>query len=225
MVSEVDGMALVNVQEGEFEMGSEDGDNDERPVHMVYLDAFWIDRTEITNDQIRQCYEQGGCVYGPSRSGNDKKDHPTVYIGWFEAEAYCAWAGRRLPTEAEWEKAARGTNGRTYPWGEEIDCNLANYNGCVSDTNQVGSYPDGASLYGALDMAGNVWEWVADWYSETYYASSPTENPTGPDSGTHRVLRGGSWGSSVRSTDRYGLTPSKNGSSSGGFRCAMSVSP
>jgi formylglycine-generating enzyme required for sulfatase activity/tRNA A-37 threonylcarbamoyl transferase component Bud32 len=211
-----DGMVMVYVPAGEFEMGSTEGDDDEQPVHTVALDGFWIDQTEVTNAQFAAFLnERGDQVEGDvpwlglededsliERVGNeyrpktDYADHPVVELPWYGAAAYCDWAEARLPTEAEWEYAARGSDGRTYPWGDSApDCDKANYwgqdGGCVGDTSAVGLYPAGASWCGALDIAGNVWEWVADWYGA--YLSGRQVNPTGPSSGEKRVLRGGSW--------------------------------
>jgi formylglycine-generating enzyme required for sulfatase activity len=173
------GMLLVPA--GEFIMGSSDSDpdaaDDEKPQHTVYLDAFYIDETEVTNAQYRACVEAGACNAPADTTDYDHADyaqHPVVYVSWGDADAYCLWAGKRLPAEAEWEKAARGTDGRTYPWGEGIDCDHAQYSECGGRTVPVGSKAKGASLYGALDMAGNVWEWVADWYDSGYYSKSPT---------------------------------------------------
>ncbi len=227
-----DGMTLVFVPAGEFTIGS-DIYPDEQPIHQVILDDFWIDQTEITNAMYAKCVTDGDCEPPSSSSsythesyyGNSTyDDYPVIYVSWSKAAAYCKWAGRRLPTEAEWEKAARGTDGRTYPWGEEISCDIANYSGCIGDTTEIGSYPGGVSIYGALDMAGNVWEWVNDWYSDTYYKSSPLSNPPGPSSGQYRVLRGGSWGYSddyVRSANRNWGVPADS-SYFLGFRCSLS---
>jgi formylglycine-generating enzyme required for sulfatase activity len=222
-VSEIDGMVQVSVPAGEFQMGSNERNDNEKPVHIVWLDAFWIDQTEVTNALYAKCVATGNCR--DMANYPEKSSHPVVGVDWTNAATYCQWAGRRLPSEAEWEKAARGTDGRTYPWGEGIDCKKANYqSGCKGDTSAVGSYPDGASPYGALNMVGNVWEWVADWYSDTYYRSSLQENPKGPDSGDGRVLRGGSWDNNemrVRGSPRDGFYPI-NGLRTIGFRCAAS---
>jgi formylglycine-generating enzyme required for sulfatase activity len=218
---------MVYVPAGEFTMGSDEGGEDEHPVHTVYLDAFYIDETEVTNVQYQECVEVGVCdapmdtsYYGSA----DYAQHPVVYVSWSDADAYCRWAGKRLPTEAEWEKAARGTGGRTYPWGEGIDCDHAQYEGCGGGTAPVGSKPEGVSPYGALDMAGNVWEWMADWYDEDYYSQSPERNPPGPDSGRYRVVRGGSWDNAqrhARCTSRDGYGPRLRDNRMG-FRCARS---
>jgi len=181
--------------------------SDEYPYHEVYLDAYYIDRTEVTAAAYESCVTAGGCT-APAGSGSystyqkpGMEGHPVNYVTWFQAESYCAWAGKRLPTEAEWEKAARGTDGRKYPWGNEAaTCDYAvmydGGNGCgTGETWDVCSKsPAGDSPYGLCDMAGNVWEWVADWYDSDYYATSPANNPTGPNSGSGRVKRGGSFG-------------------------------
>jgi formylglycine-generating enzyme required for sulfatase activity/tRNA A-37 threonylcarbamoyl transferase component Bud32 len=196
-----DGMVMVYVPSGEFEMGSMEGWDNEQPVHIVALDSFWMDRTEVTNAQYRSCVEAGDCELPSSRRSSTRDeyygnsaydDYPVMYINWHRARTYCEWAGARLPTEAEWEYAARGPDSLVYPWGDSPPSDtLVNCCGYVGDTTRVGSYPDGASWCGALDIAGNVREWVADWYGE--YPSERLVSPTGPSSGELRVLRGGSW--------------------------------
>jgi eukaryotic-like serine/threonine-protein kinase len=236
MISDKDGMTLVFVPAGEFTMGSEIFD-DEKPIHTVYLHAFWIDQTEVTVHMYSICVEAGICAKPenissstrPRYYGNpDFDNYPVIYVSWNMAKTYCEWAGRRLPTEAEWEKAARGTDGRTYPWGEEINCSLANYwgkeNGCVGDTTRVGSYLNGASVYGTFDMAGNVWEWVSSLYRP--YPYDPTDGRENLDSSDPRVARGGSWfiNTTVHSAMRS-RNKNKSGSEIVGFRCAMSATP
>ncbi|GMV33096.1 MAG: hypothetical protein AMXMBFR60_09250 [Chloroflexota bacterium] len=231
MISEKDGMILVYVPAGEFTMGSDTGSSDEQPVHQVDLDAFWIDQTEVTNAMYAKCVEGGECTplsstrsytHNPYYGNSEFDNYPVIYVNWDQANKYCSWAGRRLPTEAEWEKAARGTDGRTYPWGEDISCGYANYGGCVGDTTAAGSYPTGASIYGALDMAGNVWEWVSSLYQPyPYDANDGREDLSASGS---RALRGGSWSINdnyVRSADRDGNDPA-NSSSHVGFRCSLS---
>jgi len=233
LVREKDGMEMVYVSGGTFDMGSTEGNDDEQPVHAVTLDSFFMDRTEVTNSQYARCVAGGTCG-PPSQPGSYTRDgyygdsqfddYPVIWVNWNDADTYCRWAGGRLPTEAEWEYAARGLDGYVYPWGNDIpNDTLANYSDNVGDTTEVGSYPDGASWVGAMDMAGNVWEWVNDWYADGYYAISPAENPTGPDTGDYRVLRGGTWDlnpDEVRSAHRVGVYPI-DGYDIIGFRCVV----
>jgi eukaryotic-like serine/threonine-protein kinase len=208
-ISPRDGMALMDIPAGEFLMGSEDGDADEHPLHKVFLDRYWMDRTEVTNEMFAKCVDAGKCIKPKEVKSStramyygDKQyiNYPVIYVDWTQAKSYCEWADRRLPTEAEWEKGARGTDGRKYPWGNYSPATmLANFSDSINDTAETGRFPGGVSPYGLLDMAGNVWEWVADRYDEEYYASSPYQNPRGPSTGNGRVqngrvLRGGSWG-------------------------------
>ena len=231
MINEKDGAEMVYVPAGEFLMGSEDAvaNSDEAPEHTVYLDAYWIYKNEVTNAQYRQCIEDGVCSGYLSRY--TESEYPAIYISWYDANDYCQWVGGRLPTEAEWEKAARGEDGRTYPWGEaEANCTLVQFHGCSGGTVPVGSSPAGASPYGALDMAGNVWEWVADWYDADYYLKSPLQNPTGPASGTYRVIRGVSWDNilwGLRASFRFWGNPDLSYGNIGffGFRCLSSSAP
>jgi formylglycine-generating enzyme required for sulfatase activity len=226
---------MVFVGAGEFLMGSADGDPDasaeEKPQHTVYLDAFWIDRTEVTNAQYLGCIETGACREPECWDDSDlnSPDQPVVCLTLNDAQVYAAWVDGRLPTEAEWEKAARGTDGRIYPWGNSPpDCNRANYHGCAGKALPVGSHPEGASPYGVLDMAGNVREWVADWYDAEYYSRTPSRNPQGPQTSTSfRVLRGGSFGHDQRLTrcaSRSGIYP-LNRRNLDGFRVVVAPDP
>jgi formylglycine-generating enzyme required for sulfatase activity len=267
------GVEMALVPAGEFLMGSTEADpdayDDEKPQHAVYLDAFYIDLSEVTNDLFTRFVEATGYrteaekaghgrVFntstkrwedisgadwhhprGPSSSLSGLGAHPVVQVSWNDASAYCAWRGARLPTEAEWEKAERGWDGRIYPWedgGPQGDLlNFADRNLDVDwadkttddgfqFTAPVGSYPAGASPYGMLDMAGNVWEWTQDWYLDTFYQGSPFRNPLGPSAGEHRVVRGGSWineAKYLRAAFRSGYEPA-TWSGILGFRCARS---
>jgi formylglycine-generating enzyme required for sulfatase activity len=219
------------VPAGEFIMGNDLGESNQRPAHRVYLDAYYIDTYEVTNAAYRACVEAGKCL-APTNSlrySSPKYDqHPVVFITWSLAESFCEWRLARLPTEAEWEKAARGTDARTYPWGEKIDHTYANYDLNVGDTTVVGSYLPGVSPYGLYDMAGNVWEWVADWYGGNYYRSYSADgwisNPIGPRDESFRGLRGGAWDSKayfVGSAYRSWYDPLYD-TEKIGFRCARS---
>ena len=231
-IREMDGMVQVYVPAGEFIMGSEVGRPEESPVHEVYLDAYWIDQTEVTNGMYEQCVASGVCDLLASDSsrtniryyGNEEfSDYPVVNVNWHQANTYCEWVGGRLPSEAEWEKAARGVDGQTYPWGNGYANYLRlNYNKALGDTNKAGSYPEGVSPFGALDMAGNVFEWVADWYDYEYYNNSPNSNPLGPTMGEARVVRSCSFTSIeeyARSFGRFYARPLIT-TDEFGFRCA-----
>ncbi|GAP18524.1 bifunctional serine/threonine-protein kinase/formylglycine-generating enzyme family protein [Levilinea saccharolytica] len=228
-------MEFCRVPAGAFQMGSADSDkaaySKEKPQHRVILDEYWIGKYPVTNRQYQVFVQQTGQKppehWSKGVIPQGKENHPVVKVSWEEARAFCAWASKvsgqsiRLPSEAEWEKATRGTDGHIYPWGDQApNGQLANFNNHEKGTTAVGQYPAGASPYGALDMAGNVWEWVADWYGP--YPSEAVSNPTGPGSGETRVLRGGSWNcgsNGIRTANRVRGNPD-NRSGDFGFRCA-----
>ena len=211
-------------------MGSAKGDADEQPVRQVYLDAFYMDKHQLSVREYAKFLEATSHVAPTDWEIMSKSMHqkrPVINVDWADADAYCKWANKRLPTEAEWEKAARGTDGRIYPWGNELPTQFhANMKKEVWNNHvvltPVGMFEDGKSPYGIYDMAGNVWEWVSDWYASNYYATGSVRNPIGPPRGDYKVVRGGSWGSGpkdLRSTDREIHLPSFQGFGTG-FRCA-----
>jgi formylglycine-generating enzyme required for sulfatase activity len=254
--STMDGMILKYVPAGEFLMGASETDaaanDDERPQHMVALDGFWIDSTEVSNGMYASCVKEGACTPPVEDSSLSRRTYasapscsgyPVVEVSWQQAADYCHWAGRRLPTEAEWEKAARGTDARVFPWGNDYPSDaVANLCGreCLRieprdpgiddgylDTAPVGSFEIDRSVFGVLDMAGNVAEWVADRGQADYYSVSPSVNPAGPIAGETRVFRGGAFvtiGSAARLSARGYLLPTTT-SNFIGFRCALSAAP
>jgi formylglycine-generating enzyme required for sulfatase activity len=224
-------MKWVVIPAGEFFMGS-DISPDEQPIHVVELDNFEIGAYEVTNEQYNQCVKAGVCnpPFNDQYVDLEFLQYPVTDVTWFNASQFCEWTGARLPTEAEWEKAARGLDGRMYPWGNNLDNTLANFNLNVGETTPVGFYKRGQSPFGIYNMAGNVSEWVADWYSPDFYGNlflSPTpgpSDPVGPENGTTRVFRGGSWnddGAFIRSSARHATDPLSTFPSIG-FRCARS---
>ena len=251
--SDVDGDRLLLVPEGRFVMGSEDGGDDERPAHPVWLGSFLIDEQEVTNRQFARFVKDGGLeAVGPWRRGYEdgRGGHPVRFVTWHDAAAYCAWAGRALPTEAQWERAAKGTGERPWPWGDEWGAGLARAGlGPEEGPAPVGSFSEGASSCGALDMAGNVWEWVSDWYDRHQYEHRSTEeatrSPGGPEDGeepearfletgtaagnersTRKVIRGGGWSGdgpyNTRTTRRSWGNPGYWFDDTG-FRCALTL--
>lgn len=230
---ELDGM--VQIPAGAFDMGSDLGADDEKPVHRVELSAFWLDKTEVSVAAFAACVEAGACAEPPAATGCnsaqlDRADHPVNCVDWAQAETYCLWNGKRLPTEAEWEKAARGTDGRRFPWGNDLpDRERLNYNDNLQGTAAAGSFEGGASFYGVLNMGGNVSEWTADRYDAAYYSLSPTVNPQGPASGDFRAVRGGNWQIGVpvavlSATIRGRFVPT-TAAPTLGFRCAANDNP
>lgn len=249
--SSVDGMPAVYIPDGTFRMGGMDPDvqRDEEPPHNVTMKGFWMDKLEVTNAMYALCVQASACELPQTFKSQTREsyfnnpefnDFPVVYVTWLQADTYCKWAGRRLPTEAEWEYAARGTDLRTYPWGDERpDSSRGNFNYFVGDTTKVGNYPAGASPFGVLDMSGNVAEWVADYYDGNYYSQGVTVNPTGPGARSqffNRVVRGGTFqdafkdirlanrasvrGSNPQASDIYSADYLGEFSPKIGFRCA-----
>ena len=254
---------MIKISTGVFQMGCDPAHNTlygcsswELPLHPVYLSTYFIDQHEVTNSQMAaflndrgnnncdgyECVEINDLSWRISWDGGHYVvyagygNYPAVDVTWYGASVFCAESGKRLPSEAEWEKAARGDRVRTFPWGEDNPtCTLTNfgigspYSGCLDDTAPVGSYPTGASPYGVLDMSGNAWEWVNDWFLADYYSSSPTSNPPGPAAGTDKVQRGGGWisswkGNGLRTANRFYRLPTYSDKFSG-FRCVVGAAP
>jgi eukaryotic-like serine/threonine-protein kinase len=223
---------MVAVPAGTFQMGGGD-QADSLPQHSVTLSAFYLDQYEVANVHYLACVESGACTPPLRRSSETRgsyfdnpafSKYPVLAVTWDQAATFCNWDGKRLPTEAEWEYAATGGDGRRYPWGQAFDPALVPVS--HNDTAEIGSFPGGASPFGAFDMAGNVLEWVADWYDAAYYSSSPAQDPTGPDSGARRVLRGGSFGnpdSAIYANTRRFSRPPNGADVDIGFRCALSA--
>ena len=249
-ITDPKGVEMLLVPAGSFYMGSRQGSTSEEPIHVIGLDAFYIDKYEVTNAEYKNCVDNLVCDLPTNqRTYFDTRynDHPVVYVNWVMADAYCKWRGARLPTEAEWEKTARGTELLEYPWGNQFDGKIVNYcdaycsldgkdkrySDGYGNTSPVGSYEEGKSPYGVYDMAGNVREWVADLYSESYYTDSPKQNPPGPslesftDEEILRVLRGGSWVDNLNNVRAFTRDYSKpvEASSYVGFRCAVDAAP
>ncbi len=239
-INKMDRAKMMWVPAGEFWMGSSDDQIaeslaedpkfkiewyiNEKPMHKVYLKGYWIYKNEVTVAQYRKFCTKTGRLMPPTPRWGWDDDYPIVNVTWQDAAAYAKWARATLPTEAQWEKAARGIDGRMFPWGNEFDtskCNEASKD--PHRPQPIGSYPDGVSPYGCMDMAGNVWEWCSDWYGGHYYDNTPTKNPTGPKHGIEHSLKGGSWNDNIANNERcarraYG--PPTYSFHSYGFRCA-----
>ncbi len=243
----MDGAPMVLIPEGPFPMGvpmaARDGGIDERPNHEVYVDAFYMDKYELTNARYLQFVTETGHrtpqhptdpnlgLWKGNMMPESVSELPVINVDWFDAQAYCQWAGKRLPTEAEWEKAAKGPNDWRFPWGdveptqEHANFNQVRWRG-EATLVQVGIYDKGKSPYGVYDVAGNVWEWVSDWYDASYYQVSPSRNPQGPESGTYKAVRSSGWQGEtpqVRIFTRIKSLPTDRNNSTG-FRCAQDIS-
>lgn len=244
MLSPIDGMRLMYVPAGSFIMGSDTGNPDETPVHAVSLDGYWMDRTEVTNAMYAKFLNmkgnqlEGGTVWldlneplvwlsnenGSWQVLPGREDYPVVGVSWYGARAYCEWTGRALPTESQWEYAAKGSEGFRFPWGNKgLDCSYSQFSGCGNRPVPAGSLSKGASPFGVFELAGNVAEWVNDRYAEDYYEQSPLYNPMGPVNGYYRVIRGGDWGSDyiALQTAHRTWAGADEQESNIGFRCAL----
>jgi formylglycine-generating enzyme required for sulfatase activity len=227
-----DGAPMVLIPVGEFTMGSDKGDDDEQPIHKVFLDSFYIDKFEVTNGRFAKFVEaiqsEPPWGFADKETPVIRPDQPVRWVNWMEAIGYCLWAGKRLPTEAEWEKAARGPDGRVYPWGNDIPTPAHAVFGLKegSDTvSAIGNRDKGKSPYGVHDLAGNLYEWTTDWYDEEFYSKNPAINPKGPLEGTAKVQRGGSYINGayrLRSSFRTKGDPTEHDPNVG-FRCAEDV--
>ncbi len=237
--TDASGAEMLLVEAGTFFMGKDVSEVDERPAHIVSLSDYYIDKYEVTNADYKVCVDELACALPKTTTfyvSSLYRNHPVTFVSWENANDFCEWRDARLPTEAEWEKAARGTDAYNYPWGNDFNDEALNFcdveceyswadksaRDYYTTTAPVGLFPDGASVYGVLDMAGNTAEWVADWYAEDYYENSPILNPLGPETGLRRVLRGGSWYDrkyDVRTFKRDELRPNVAYNYTG-FRCA-----
>jgi len=227
-----DGAPMVLIPAGEFTMGSDKGDDDEQPIHKVFLDSFYIDKFEVTNGRFAKFVEtiqsEPPWGFADKETPVTRPDQPVRWVNWMDAIGYCLWAGKRLPTEAEWEKAARGPDARVYPWGNDPPTPAHAVFGLKegSDTvSAVGNRDKGRSPYGVHDLAGNLYEWTTDWYDEEFYSKNPAINPKGPAEGTAKVQRGGSYINGayrLRSSFRTKGDPTEHDPNVG-FRCAQDV--
>jgi formylglycine-generating enzyme required for sulfatase activity len=223
---QVNSKEMVFIEAGDFLMGDEEGGRDEQPPHTVLLNAYWIDRLPVTNQEFKMFVDVTGHRKPPHwTSGTyplEQARHPVTNVSYHDALAYAEWVGKRLPSEAEWEKAARGTQGQNYPWGDAFRKDNVNSSNDYGGTTAVDEFTGGASPYGVMDMCGNVLEWCADWYYDEYYKISPLDNPAGPEGGQYRVVRGGFYGENrlaVRCASRH-FSPPSTMQDHIGFRCA-----
>ena len=225
---------MVLIPAGNFTMGSDKGDDDEHPVRRVFLDGYYLDKFEVTNGRFAKfvavIHSEPPWGFADQETPVVHADHPVRWVNWMDATGYCLWAGKRLPTEAEWEKAARGTDGRVYPWGNDPPTPaqaVFGLNEGSETVSPIGNHEKGQSPYGVHDLAGNLYEWTTDWYDEEYYKNIPASNPHGPAEGTTKVQRGGSYTNTpyrLRSSFRTKGDPTEH-EPNVGFRCAQDAPP